>query len=151
MWVYIRHVQNIATLPREMHMHKSLVSYPWEMDALHSEKMCMSILIAGFVWPWNSVIKLHVYLKCALQIRRFFSVTRLNMFRQGIPKSRTIPVQITVEVGSRAELWVVKCRNITKPSFCMNLLLCDQILPFTSMIRWHSLILLHPILDFYSP
>ena len=56
------------------------------------------------------------------------------MFRQGIPKSRTIPVQITVEVGIRAELWV-KCRNITKPSFCMNLLLCGQILAISSMIR----------------
>ena len=36
----------------------------------------MSIFIAGPVRPLNSVIKSQVYLKCAIQISRFFSVNR---------------------------------------------------------------------------
>ena len=44
---------------------------------VHAWKMCMSIFIAGSVQPLNSVIKLSVYLKCALQIGRIFSVTRI--------------------------------------------------------------------------
>ena len=43
---------------------------------VHAEKMCMSIFIVGSVRPINSVIKSQVYLKCALQISRFFSITR---------------------------------------------------------------------------
>ena len=63
---------DLATFSREMHVRKSVVSYP----CVHAEKMCVSIFIAGPVRPLNSVIKLQVYLKCALQISRFFSVTR---------------------------------------------------------------------------
>ena len=43
---------------------------------VHAEKMCMSIFIAELVQPLNSVIKSQMYLKFALQISRFFSVTR---------------------------------------------------------------------------
>ena len=39
----------------------------------------MSIFIAGPVRSLNYVIKLHMYLKCALQVCRFFSVTRTCM------------------------------------------------------------------------
>ena len=37
----------------------------------------MSIFIAGPVRPSYLVIKSQVYLKCPLQIRRFFSITRM--------------------------------------------------------------------------
>ena len=43
---------------------------------MHADKISMSIFIAGPVRPLNSVIKSQVYLKCVLQISRFFSVTR---------------------------------------------------------------------------
>ena len=49
----------------------------------HAEKMCMSIFIAGPVQPINSVIKSQVYLKCALQISRFFSATRTYVHVRG--------------------------------------------------------------------
>ena len=43
---------------------------------MHAENICMLMFIAESVRPLNSVIKSDGYLKCALQIRRFFSVTR---------------------------------------------------------------------------
>ena len=45
--------------------------------SVHAEKICMSIFIATPVRPLNSVIKSQMYLKCALQFNRFFSVTRM--------------------------------------------------------------------------
>ena len=41
--------------------------------------LAREMYITGPMRPLNSVIKSQVYLKCALQIRRFFCVTRMYM------------------------------------------------------------------------